>query len=538
MKKILYSVFALAIAAFTFTSCEDVPAPYDTPQGGQGGQDLPEGVYIDQSFESSLGDFNSISESGELEWYNDYSSAMVTGFQDFDGDNVKENKPGVTWLVSPEIDLTEAEKAYLTVNMALCYERGDINENNSILISKDYKGDVTTATWQQLTYNTDGLNGDDFEFIDKSMNIPSDYVGGKIVVAFRHTCAERSSTWEVKSLMIQEGEVEEGGEEPDEPITGENLLENGGFETWSSTSQPDNWKSTTTASSAKLEQSTDAHSGSYSVKVIGDAGSNKRLAYKEITLKAGTYQMSFYAKAVESEGTVNIGYVPVTDGKVGQYMYKDNGYTDLSSTEWTEVTNTFTLDATTTVNLVVMNSKSPGKDVLIDDFSLITNDGGLSGEQPEEPVETTATYALATGIVSGSKYVIATKTSGNAYAVATPLGETQNYGFLQTADATLSNNSLQTVEDNEFTITEVSGGYTIQDKYGRYYYMDGTFNNFNVATDMPSSAAVFEITFNSDNTVSIKNIDKGKTLQYDEGYNSYGIYEDVTHQLPSLFVKK
>ena len=94
------------------------------------------------------------------------------------------------------------------------------------------------------------------------------------------------------------------------------------------------------------------------------------------------------------------------------------------------------------------------------------------------------------------------------------------------------------MEDNEFTITEVSGGYTIQDKYGRYYYMDGTFNNFNVATDMPSSAAVFEITFNSDNTVSIKNIEKGKTLQYDEGYNSYGIYEDVTHQLPSLFVKK
>lgn len=31
MKKILYSVFALAIAAFTFTSCEDVPAPYDDP---------------------------------------------------------------------------------------------------------------------------------------------------------------------------------------------------------------------------------------------------------------------------------------------------------------------------------------------------------------------------------------------------------------------------------------------------------------------------------------------------------------------------
>lgn len=31
MKKILYSVFAIAMAAFTFTSCEDVPSPYDDP---------------------------------------------------------------------------------------------------------------------------------------------------------------------------------------------------------------------------------------------------------------------------------------------------------------------------------------------------------------------------------------------------------------------------------------------------------------------------------------------------------------------------
>lgn len=31
MKKIIYSLMVLAMAAFTFSSCEDVPAPYDTP---------------------------------------------------------------------------------------------------------------------------------------------------------------------------------------------------------------------------------------------------------------------------------------------------------------------------------------------------------------------------------------------------------------------------------------------------------------------------------------------------------------------------
>ena len=35
MKKILYSIMALAISAFALQSCEDVPAPYDIP--GEGG---------------------------------------------------------------------------------------------------------------------------------------------------------------------------------------------------------------------------------------------------------------------------------------------------------------------------------------------------------------------------------------------------------------------------------------------------------------------------------------------------------------------
>ena len=37
MKKILYSVMALAIAAMTFTACEDVPEPYPIPTADGGG---------------------------------------------------------------------------------------------------------------------------------------------------------------------------------------------------------------------------------------------------------------------------------------------------------------------------------------------------------------------------------------------------------------------------------------------------------------------------------------------------------------------
>ena len=37
MKKIIYSLFVLALTAMTFASCEDVPAPYDLPSEGGGG---------------------------------------------------------------------------------------------------------------------------------------------------------------------------------------------------------------------------------------------------------------------------------------------------------------------------------------------------------------------------------------------------------------------------------------------------------------------------------------------------------------------
>lgn len=226
MKKILYSVIALTMAAFTFTSCEDVPAPYDDPNNNGGGQELPEGVLLDQNFTSSLGDFTSKAASGNLNWYNDYSSAMVTGFQDFDGDGTKENQAGVTFLVGPEIDLTEVTEAYITINHALNYERGDINTNNSIVISKDYAGDVTTATWQVLNYNTEGLNTG-FTFTEKSVNIPSEYMGGKVVIALRHTCNESSSsTWEVKSLKVQKGKVDETQPSTPEEPSGDGTLQN------------------------------------------------------------------------------------------------------------------------------------------------------------------------------------------------------------------------------------------------------------------------------------------------------------------------
>ena len=44
MKKLFYSLFALAMTAMTFTSCEDVPMPYDDPNKNPGGAETEESV--------------------------------------------------------------------------------------------------------------------------------------------------------------------------------------------------------------------------------------------------------------------------------------------------------------------------------------------------------------------------------------------------------------------------------------------------------------------------------------------------------------
>ena len=160
-----------------------------------------------------------------------------------------------------------------------------------------------------------------------------------------------------------------GGGTPDEG----SLLSNGGFENWDG-STPVNWKSASTAGNATLSKSTDAHSGSYSVSVGAVASQNKRLAYKETELEAGTYVFTFYAKATKGgKSQTRVGYVPVKDGSVGTYVYSTE-YPELT-TSWKQVTYEFELKEKTTVCLVIMNPKGSNyvdsQDILIDDAKLV-----------------------------------------------------------------------------------------------------------------------------------------------------------------------
>lgn len=227
------------------------------------------------------------------------------------------------------------------------------------------------------------------------------------------------------------------------------LLENGGFETWKD-GVATNWQSSNSASSAKVSQSTDARTGESAILVKSDAKSNKRLAYKELNLKAGTYKMSFYAKG----GQVRPGYAISVNGSIdGKTGYKYGSYAALSATEWKLVENEFTLEAPTTINLLVMNPKTnksyTATDAIIDDFSLTTTDGGIDGTvAPPADItntpETAYTVAKAKELIDAGKgLATSVYVKGKVSQASEKLNE--KYGSLSyyISDDGTTNNELQ-----------------------------------------------------------------------------------------------
>ena len=350
MKKILYTIMALAISAFALQSCEDVPEPYTIPGQETGG-----------------GEGNITEPAGD--------GTVATPF------NV-----AAALDVCAGLQQSSTSASYLSEEV---YVKGKVSSivdtefnsqyGNITYYISDMKEDGTTAN-QLEVYRGYGLNGAKFTSLDDIK------VGDEVIVK------GKLQNWLGTYEFTQGSELYSlnGTTAGDTPAPeGNNLLVNGDFETWDN-GAPNNWKTTSTAGNATLTQSSDAHNGSYSVSVGFHETQNKRLAYKETTLKAGTYRFSYYAKATTTNKTqTRGGYVPVTNGSVGDYVYS-NKYVDITNSDWTLVSYDFTLTEQTPLCLVVMNVKTSNyataQELLVDDASLVTSDGGIvEGGDVEEP---------------------------------------------------------------------------------------------------------------------------------------------------------
>lgn len=347
MRNYFKTLMFAVMGVFVLNSCDDVPSPYPMPIN-EG--DNPAAI-VEPAGEGTL-------ESP----YNVAHVRQICGDLEQTTDN-KDKKLSPEIYVKGIVSKVETDGDY-----AWSSDYGNI----TYYISDDGK----TAN-QFEVFRGYGLNGNRFTSQD-GVN-----VGDTVVVCGKVLNFKGTYEFDQGSKLVS---INGSGDTPTPTPTptGENLLVNGDFETWAN-DLPTHWKSASAAGNASLSQEADdVHGGDFAVAIAGVASANKRMAYEEITLKAGTYKFSLFAKSTTTDKSqTRVGYVTVVNGTADSQGYKYGDYVNLNNNDWTECSTTFTLTAQTTICLVVMNPKTNGEysvaqTILVDDASLVTSDGGIA----------------------------------------------------------------------------------------------------------------------------------------------------------------
>ena len=180
MKKLLYSLAAIVFTAFTLSSCEDVPAPYELPKDNNGSNEETPGEYLHETFATTMGEFKVITQMG-TPWKIDFKTAKASGYDN----NSKKNTPSESYLISPEINLSKSKGAYLKFEYIIQYMSRD--GVDKVLITSNYTGDPTKTEWEDITGKlTQGTDWTTFATYAK--NLPAAYIGkDKVRLAFYYS---------------------------------------------------------------------------------------------------------------------------------------------------------------------------------------------------------------------------------------------------------------------------------------------------------------------------------------------------------------
>ncbi|MDO4164829.1 MAG: choice-of-anchor J domain-containing protein [Bacteroides sp.] len=129
---------------------------------------------------------------------------------------VSGNKTSESWLVSPAIKLTRATAPVMNFTHVHQYvSTGENTDYLNLMISNNYSGDVTTATWTTLEIPNwaTGASGD-WTFVDSGEIDLKDYVGSTVYIAFKYVSSSAAApTWEIKDITIKEAEGDDSEED-------------------------------------------------------------------------------------------------------------------------------------------------------------------------------------------------------------------------------------------------------------------------------------------------------------------------------------
>ncbi len=444
MKKTLFLCIAAIASVFALNSCEDVPEPYKLPEGGGEPEvpvlneitcaealalfgELEDGETSSESYVITgyiVDVYSNISKNQQSFWISDTKGGekMIQAYWA----NLPEGVEAFT--VGSQVKITGKLLKYVNANTGAMVPEV---KNANVEILGEGGGDepvvpgteVTCAKAAELcnaladgatseeTYTISGFITDVFATVSRNQQsfwMADTKDGGKVIQAYWANLPEGVAEFkvgsevkitgkllkyvnantgqvvpEVKNATVEIISEGEGGDEPEQPggdvPEGDNIFANGDFEQWEN-GAPIYWKSKSTAGNVTITQSTEAHSGTYAASMGYAASANKRMAYQETTLQAGTYKFSFYAKGTNTSADAKCqtrpGYVAIlADGSADSKNYMYGDYAPLSATQWTLVEHEFTLDAETTICPVIMSPKNSSyhtaQNILIDDATLV-----------------------------------------------------------------------------------------------------------------------------------------------------------------------
>ena len=213
-------------------------------------------------------------------------------------------------------------------------------------------------------------------------------------------------------------------------------------------------------------------------------------------------------------------------------LYKDSGVTTVANfdvvgvvvvqgygtynVEWTADSSAIT--ATPNGKMVTINiPASPAEEIVYKLTAKISDDKGNSMSVSFDH------KVPAGGNLADGTYVIL---SGNLTMSALP--QDKGYGYPTANEVTVADGKVSNhFKADVVTIKKVGDSYTIQDMYGRYFYLKGTYNSFNVSDAIPEEGGhLFTIGKEGDG-YTIVNDAMSKTLAYSSSYTSWGCYPEL-----------
>ena len=130
-----------------------------------------------------------------------------TGFNS----STKKNTKSESWIVSPAINLTNAENPELVFDEAMKFLASDskISDNVKVMVSTNFEGEVKAAKWDELDVKH-GTQGNSWDFFTITPISLVKYIGKPVHIAFQYLSTETvATTYEVKNLVVSEHQEEE-----------------------------------------------------------------------------------------------------------------------------------------------------------------------------------------------------------------------------------------------------------------------------------------------------------------------------------------